>query len=155
MVSATTLGALCSSAIAGYLADRFGRKPIIIVAALLFILGSLEQAASQVLKELVLGRVIVGLAVGLASMVLPAYVAEVAPAAVRGKLITSLIVLVTGGQVLAYLLGFAFFNVSHVSLNQTSTRLASDLTCISGLEVDASCKWRPRGPSASPGIQLA
>lgn len=118
MVSATTLGALGSSVGAGYLADTFGRKPIIILAALLFILGSLEQAASQVLKELVVGRVIVGLAVGLASMVLPAYIAEVAPAAVRGQLITTLIVLITGGQVLAYLVGFAFFHIPHVRVSR-------------------------------------
>lgn len=117
IVSATTLGALASSCIAGATADRFGRKPVIIAAAVLFVLGSLEQAASQVTKEMIVGRVIVGMAVGLASMVLPTYIAEVAPAPVRGKLVTTLIVLITGGQVLAYFIGFAFYNLSHVCSN--------------------------------------
>lgn len=87
------------------------------MASILFVLGSLEQAASHVLKELVVGRVIVGLAVGFASMCLPTYISEVAPASLRGRLVTVLVVLITGGQVLAYILGAMFFNVTHVGVH--------------------------------------
>lgn len=69
VVSATTAGAILGSLVAGRAADRFGRKTVILVAALLFLLGSLEQAASQDVRQLVLGRGIVGVAVGGSAMV--------------------------------------------------------------------------------------
>jgi SP family myo-inositol transporter-like MFS transporter 13 len=69
---------------ASQLADRIGRKKTIILAAVFFALGAVEQAAAQVFKELALGRLMVGLGVGLASMVLPMYCSELSPAKFRG-----------------------------------------------------------------------
>ncbi len=76
IVSATTVGAIFGSLVAGRLADWAGRKKVMIAAGVCFFLGSVEQAASQVVRELVLGRVIQGLAVGMSSMVIPTYLAE-------------------------------------------------------------------------------
>ncbi|KAL8287666.1 hypothetical protein RQP46_003524 [Phenoliferia psychrophenolica] len=67
-------------------------------------------AAAMVFKELVLGRVIVGLGVGLASAVIPLYLAELSPAKYRGRIVASLVVLITGGQVLAYVVDAIFFS---------------------------------------------
>lgn len=69
IVSATTIGAIVGSMTAGRTSDWLGRKKVQIAASILFILGSVEQAAAQVLRELVLGRLLVGLGVGMASMV--------------------------------------------------------------------------------------
>lgn len=69
IVSSALIGALIGSLAAGRLADWWGRKRVIILAAVLFSLGALEQAAATVYKELLLGRVVVGMGVGLASMV--------------------------------------------------------------------------------------
>ncbi|GAA5991125.1 hypothetical protein JCM10908_006549 [Rhodotorula pacifica] len=105
-------GALFGSLVAGRIADIWGRKPVIIAAAVLFILGALEQAAAQFYKEVILGRVLVGIAVGLSSMILPMYLAEIAPSEFRGRVVASMVVLITGGQVLAYVIGASFFHIT-------------------------------------------
>lgn len=76
IVSATTVGAIIGALSAGRLSDWIGRKRVMVIAGVFFALGSVEQAASQVVRELVLGRVLVGLGVGAASMVVPTYLAE-------------------------------------------------------------------------------
>ncbi|PWN49661.1 sugar transporter [Violaceomyces palustris] len=111
VVSATTVGAIVGSVIAGRVSDWLGRKKVMVGAAILFLLGSLEQAASQVVRELVLGRVLVGVGVGMASMVVPTYLAEVAPTSVRGRIVGINNLLVTGGQVVAYVVDAAFYNL--------------------------------------------
>lgn len=113
IVSATTVGAIFGSIIAGRMADWLGRKKVMVASGALFLLGALEQAASQVLRELVLGRVLVGLGVGMASMVVPTYLAEVAPTKVRGRIVGINSLLVTGGQVIAYLIDAAFYHLPH------------------------------------------
>lgn len=71
ITSCTSFFALISSPIAGVLADRLGRKRVIIVADVLFILGSLWQSMSTKVWEMIVGRGMVGLAVGGASLVTP------------------------------------------------------------------------------------
>lgn len=113
IVSATTVGAILGSIVAGRMADWLGRKKVMMGSGILFLLGALEQAASQVVRELVLGRVLVGLGVGMASMVVPTYLAEVAPTKVRGRVVGINSLLVTGGQVIAYLIDAAFYHLPH------------------------------------------
>lgn len=113
VVSATTVGAIIGSLIAGRISDWLGRKKVMIASGVLFLLGAMEQAASQVVRELVLGRILVGLGVGMASMVVPTYLAEVAPTKVRGRVVGINSLLVTGGQVVAYVVDAAFYNLPH------------------------------------------
>ncbi|KAM0786478.1 hypothetical protein ACM66B_001937 [Microbotryomycetes sp. NB124-2] len=113
LVSSALVGAFAGSLVAAKVADRFGRRPVILAAAVLFILGALEQAAAQVFKEVILGRILVGIGVGLSSSVLPIYLAESSPAKFRGRIVASLVVLITGGQVLAYIVDAIFFSVPH------------------------------------------
>lgn len=74
---------------------------------MLFVVGAAVQALSASVPAMVLGRSIVGAAVGAASFVTPLYLAEMAPAAHRGRLITMNNLFVTLGQVIAYLVGWA------------------------------------------------
>ncbi|BGP33421.1 hypothetical protein JCM10296v2_005222 [Rhodotorula toruloides] len=111
IVTSALYGALAGSLIASRAADFWGRKPVIVAAAVLFALGALEQAAAQVYKEVILGRVLVGIGVGLSSMTLPIYLAEMSPAKFRGRIVASLVVLITGGQVLAYIVDAIFYPV--------------------------------------------
>ena len=104
----TSLFALLSAPTTGYLADKYGRRCVILVANLLFILGSIIQAASAYVPMMIVGRAAVGAAVGLASCATPLYITEVAPAAMRGRLVTIQSLFITGGQVVAYLIGWAF-----------------------------------------------
>ena len=64
---------------AGPLADKIGRKKVIIVADLLFTAGAGIMAISPTLEILMAGRIVVGLGVGIASMIVPVYLAEVSP----------------------------------------------------------------------------
>ncbi|BGP25861.1 hypothetical protein JCM10295v2_004801 [Rhodotorula toruloides] len=112
IVTSALYGALAGALFASRAADFWGRKPVIVAAAVLFALGALEQAAAQVYKEVILGRVLVGIGVGLSSMTLPIYLAEISPARFRGRIVASLVVLITGGQVLAYIVDAIFFPVT-------------------------------------------
>lgn len=108
ITASTALFALLISPFSSLLADRLGRKRVIMFADVLFILGALLQAASYTVFTMVCGRAVVGAAVGAASFVVPLYIGELAPAAHRGRLVTMNILFVTFGQVVAYLIGWAF-----------------------------------------------
>lgn len=106
ITSSTSLLALLFSPLAGYLADAFGRRPVIAIASLLFVAGALVQAASARVWVMIVGRSIVGAAVGLASAISPLYISEISPAEMRGRLVTVQSLFITGGQVVAYLIGW-------------------------------------------------
>ncbi|KAK3946342.1 general substrate transporter [Diplogelasinospora grovesii] len=108
ITSSTALFALLVSPFSSVLADAFGRKRVIMMADALFILGAGLQAISSTVASMVAGRSIVGAAVGAASFVVPLYIAELAPAAHRGRLVTMNIVFITLGQVVAYIVGWIF-----------------------------------------------
>ncbi|XXG97219.1 hypothetical protein Hte_003514 [Hypoxylon texense] len=108
VTSCTALFALIASPISSVFADRFGRKPVILLSDLLFVFGALVQALSTSVLEMVLGRSIVGAAVGAASFVTPLYIAELAPPAYRGRLVTMNVLSITLGQVVAYIIGWIF-----------------------------------------------
>lgn len=100
-VSIALLGAMVGSLIAGPLSDSFGRKPIIIVSDALFVGGSMLMALAQTITHLMIGRVLVGLGVGVASMVVPVILSEMAPIAIRGSVVACFVVAVTMGQLIS------------------------------------------------------
>lgn len=106
ITSCTSLGALVVSPITGLLADKFGRRVIIIAADLLFVVGALWQAFTNSVSGMVIGRTVVGFAVGGASLVVPMYISELSPSAFRGKLVTLSTLLITLGQMVAYVIGY-------------------------------------------------
>lgn len=112
ITSSTSLFALLISPISGLLADGLGRKKVILLADALFVLGALWQALSTTVWGMILGRSVIGLAVGSASFVTPLYISEIAPAQWRGRLVTVSSLFITGGQVVAYLIGWAFSQVN-------------------------------------------
>ncbi|WP_394162105.1 sugar porter family MFS transporter [Galactobacter valiniphilus] len=85
-VSVALLGAMVGAWCAGSLADRFGRVRTMIFAAVLFFASSLGSAFCFGVVDLIVWRAIGGLGVGIASVIAPAYIAEIAPARVRGRL---------------------------------------------------------------------
>lgn len=88
VVSITVGAAAIGAALSGYPMQRYGRRPIIMVASGLYAIGSICIGFAPGFQLLVVGRVILGLGVGLSSMSIPVYIAEVAPPAVRGKLVS-------------------------------------------------------------------
>ncbi|KAJ4145280.1 hypothetical protein LMH87_004135 [Akanthomyces muscarius] len=108
ITSATALFALIASPVSSILADRLGRRQVILYADVLFIVGAALQAVSSTVALMVVGRCIIGAGVGAASFVVPLYIAEIAPAAHRGRLVTTNVMLITAGQVVAYVVGWLF-----------------------------------------------
>ena len=84
MVSITMIGAAIGSLFSGSFSDRYGRKPVIMMADVLFTIGSVVMGLSPTIWCLMLGRLILGLGVGVASQIVPLYLSEVAPVEVRG-----------------------------------------------------------------------
>ncbi|PGH07947.1 hypothetical protein AJ80_07928 [Polytolypa hystricis UAMH7299] len=106
ITSSTSFFALIASPFAGLLGDRIGRKPIILIADVLFLLGSVWQAATFSVWGMIFGRSLVGLAIGAASLIAPLYISELSPSDLRGRLVTMLVLFITGGQVVAYIIGW-------------------------------------------------
>ncbi|KAL9601321.1 MAG: hypothetical protein Q9219_002616 [cf. Caloplaca sp. 3 TL-2023] len=106
VTSSTSLFALIASPLAGLLADQLGRRYVILAADVLFTLGAFWQASTGSVTGMILGRSVIGLAVGGASLVVPLYISELSPSAFRGRLVTLSILFITGGQVVAYVLGY-------------------------------------------------
>ena len=101
VVSLALLGAFVGSLVAGPLSDGIGRKPVILASDVLFIVGSIVMATAETIPILMVGRVIVGLAIGVASMIVPVYLSEIAPVSVRGRIVAIFICCVTGGQAIS------------------------------------------------------
>ena len=113
ITSATTAGALIAALVAGFIADWRGRKAAVGVSDIAFMLGAMLQVFSHNITAMTIGRFIMGLGVGMASVVIPLYIAELAPADMRGRLVILYVLCITFGQVIAFLLNLAFSNVSH------------------------------------------
>lgn len=108
VVAAVPIGAVLGAAIAGPAADTYGRRLMILAAAAVFIVGALVSAAAPGVEVLVIARVVIGVAIGLASAAAPVYISEVAPPESRGRLVSFFQLAVTIGILLAYLVGLAF-----------------------------------------------
>ncbi|RDW62690.1 general substrate transporter-8 [Coleophoma crateriformis] len=108
ITSCTSLFALFLIPTSSILADSMGRKSVVLLADLAFILGAIVQATASSVWQMIIGRSIVGLAVGAGSFVTPLYIAELSPSPFRGRLITLNVLFITLGQVVAYIVGWAF-----------------------------------------------
>jgi SP family myo-inositol transporter-like MFS transporter 13 len=96
-------GAILGAAIGGWINDHYGRKKATIIADAIFILGAIVMSAAPDPYILILGRVFVGLAVGIASVTAPVYIAELSPSEIRGSLVATNVLMITGGQFISYL----------------------------------------------------
>jgi SP family galactose:H+ symporter-like MFS transporter len=103
VTSWVTLGALVGALAGGELADRLGRKRAILIAGALFVAGALIQALAPATPALVIGRLIVGLGVGVAAVAAPLYGTELAPAELRGRFVSAYQLAITIGIFVAYM----------------------------------------------------
>jgi SP family sugar:H+ symporter-like MFS transporter len=107
-VASALLGAAFGALTAGRFADRFGRLFTMKVAAILFFGSALITGAAPNLTILIIGRLIGGVGVGVASVIAPAYIAEVAPARIRGRLGSLQQLAIVSGIFIALLADFLF-----------------------------------------------
>lgn len=108
IVSMAVAGAIFGAAVGGWMNDKFGRKKSILVADVVFFIGAIVMAVAPAPWVIIIGRILVGLGVGMASMTSPLYISEASPARIRGALVSTNGLLITGGQFLSYLINLAF-----------------------------------------------
>ena len=102
-VASILLGCAVGAFIAGVLSDKWGRRAVLIVAAILFVWGSWGSGIARSSMEFIAYRVMGGLAVGGASIICPAYISEIAPAQIRGRLASLQQLAIVLGLFLAFL----------------------------------------------------
>lgn len=111
IVSMALVGAIIGAAAGGWINDYYGRKKATLIADIVFALGSVVMAAAPDPYVLILGRLLVGLGVGVASVTAPVYIAEASPSEIRGGLVSTNVLMITGGQFISYLVNLAFTEV--------------------------------------------
>nr|WP_293900423.1 MFS transporter [Sphingobacterium sp. UBA5670] len=87
-MSSAIVGSFIGVLLSGGLADRYGKKPLIYTAAILFILSALGTGMASELDNFIIYRILVGVGIGVASNLAPMYIAEIAPAESRGKFVS-------------------------------------------------------------------
>ena len=105
MTAAVPLGALVAASVAGRITDRFGRRSVLMAAAALFMVGALVAAGISAVWMLIVARFVLGLAIGMAAVAAPLYIAECAPLAIRGALVSTYQLAITVGILMSYLTG--------------------------------------------------
>jgi sugar porter (SP) family MFS transporter len=139
VVAAVPIGAVGGAAFAGPAADRYGRRVMILSAAGVFIVGALASAAAPGAEVLVFARVVIGVAIGLASAAAPVYISEVAPPESRGRLVSFFQLAVTIGILIAYLVGLAFDHIE-------GWRWMLGLGCVPALALGIGMLRMPQSP---------
>src|SRR5690242_7352053 len=139
IVAGLLLGAMIGSALAGRLSDRLGRRRLIIVAAIVFTGGALLAALAPTVAVLIAARFIIGLAVGSAALVVPLYLAEIAPAKVRGAITSLNQLMIVGGILAAYV-------VNAILASSGNWRLMLGLAAVPSLVLLVGMFFMPETP---------
>ncbi|XP_010733777.2 proton myo-inositol cotransporter isoform X2 [Larimichthys crocea] len=113
LVSSTVGAAALSALSGGYLNGWLGRRICILLASFIFSAGGVILGLAPDKVVFLVGRIIVGLGIGIASMTVPVYIAEVSPSHQRGQLVTINSLFITGGQFIASVVDGAFSYLSH------------------------------------------
>jgi len=105
-VGSLLIGCFVGAFLAGRLADAMGRRKVMMLAAILFLVGALIQGFSHVQLLFVVARFMGGMAVGAASVLSPAYISEVAPAHIRGRMTTIQQIMIITGLTAAFVVNY-------------------------------------------------
>jgi len=125
VVSSVLLGSVIGAACSG-VADHIGRKKTLIFAAVLFTISALGSAIAEALWVFILFRLIGGLGVGIAAMVVPLYISEVSPANIRGRMVAMYQLSITFGVLIAYFSNDFFRSIAEdFMVNENSSILTA------------------------------
>lgn len=112
ITAAVLMGAVIGAVVIGPMSDRFGRKRLLLLSAVIFFVGALGSGLSNSAELLIISRVILGMAVGSASALVPTYLSELSPAKIRGGVSTMFQLMIMTGILLAYISNYALKGVS-------------------------------------------
>ena len=107
-MSVALLGCLIGAMVAGMMADRYGRKPLLLISAFIFLSSAYATGAFSVFSWFLAARFLGGIGIGIASGLSPMYIAEVAPTSIRGKLVSlnqlTIVLGILGAQIANWLI---------------------------------------------------
>lgn len=110
--SSALIGAIAGALIAGKLSDKYGRKPMLVLSAILYFVSALLSAVPPDYYWLIWARLLGGIGVGIASVLSPLYISELAPAQIRGRLVAMYQLSIVVGILLAYFSNWLLLNYS-------------------------------------------
>lgn len=132
VTSAIILGALIGCLGAGGISDRFGRRRTVMLAAALFLGGTALASAAQGVTVLIVSRLILGLAIGAASQIVPIYIAEISPPNRRGRLVVGFQLAIVSGVTISFLTGYFLRDSSWRIMFGIGMLLGTDSLCRNG-----------------------
>jgi MFS transporter, SP family, arabinose:H+ symporter len=107
-VSAVLVGCIFGAGFSGIISDRYGRKRVLFISAALFFISAIGAAWPNTITQFAVARFIGGLGIGAASVISPLYIAEIAPAQIRGRLVSLNQMAIVTGILIAYAVDWAF-----------------------------------------------
>ena len=113
-VGCALVGSIAGVAVAGWLSDRFGRKPTMLFSSVLFSVSAIGCAFCMGFTDLVVYRIVGGVGIGIVSIVSPVYISEISPEKMRGAMVGLYQLAITMGFVLAYLVNYLLLVNLHV-----------------------------------------
>jgi SP family galactose:H+ symporter-like MFS transporter len=140
-VSIVLAGAALGAGSAGSFGDRYGRRPVLIVNAVFFGLFAVLTGFANGLGTFLVARFMIGMAVGVASMLTPLYIAELAPPKVRGALVTLNQLAIVTGIVVAYYVDYLFANSGNWRIMFISAVAPSVILLVALLFLPESPRW--------------
>ncbi len=110
-VSAVLVGCIVGAGFSGGISDRYGRKRVLYLSAALFLISAIGAALPHSITQFAVARFIGGLGIGAASLISPLYIAEVAPARIRGRLVSLNQMAIVTGILIAYAVDWSFADI--------------------------------------------
>jgi MFS transporter, SP family, galactose:H+ symporter len=107
VVSSVVLGAFFSALFSGRLADYYGRRNMLLGASVAFIIGTAVATFATHVDYIIIGRFILGMAIGISSFTVPLFISEMAPPDKRGRLVLLNAITITGGEAIAFIVDYA------------------------------------------------
>jgi SP family galactose:H+ symporter-like MFS transporter len=141
VVSAVLIGAVIGAIVGGILADRFGRRRMIILAGIIFTMSAIGTALAPTVGTLIAGRIVVGIAIGIASFTSPMYMSEISPKRIRGSLVSINQLAVTIGIVIAYLVDYALSGIQGWRFMFGIAAIPSIILVVAMWRMPASPRW--------------
>ncbi|HXH47748.1 MAG TPA: sugar porter family MFS transporter [Terriglobia bacterium] len=140
-VSIVLAGAAIGAGFAGSFGDRYGRRPVLIVNAILFGVFAVLTGMANGLLLFLAARFVIGVAVGVASMLTPLYIAELAPPRIRGALVTLNQLAIVTGIVVAYYVDYLFSGSSNWRAMFISAVIPSVILLVALIFLPESPRW--------------
>jgi SP family arabinose:H+ symporter-like MFS transporter len=134
-------GCAIGAGAAGYISDRFGRRVVLLTSGILFCASAIGAALAIQLWQLLAARVLGGLAIGCASLIAPLYLAEIAPARVRGRMVTLYQLAIVIGILVAFISNYAL-----AGIGAGNWRWMFGLGALPAVALCVSLLWIPESP---------